>query len=282
MKRNLLDIQPQISYNWDKFTVVGGFRYVYDADTIKGNNGGHFYPTLDIAYILHPELATVYASLDGRMQFNSIQNNFLTLPFYADQQLPVNTNRKSEVRVGVKGSLNKNISYNGGLEHSVVQYLQTFVNDPLERSNMIWLYDSKNSSINRVFLTSSASFANKLKAVVEINYYSYGTNELAEAWHLPTTELKGDIYFPLKEKINLQAGLVLLSGIKARQIGVEGNETAVTLGIIPDIRLQADYAVSERFGLFLQINNLLAVNYQRFQHYPVRGFQALGGLKFNF
>jgi len=43
-----------------------------------------------------------------------------------------------------------------------------------------------------------------------------------------------------------------------------------------------DYFISRKVSAFIKLNNLLSNNYQVYLNYPVRGFQAVGGVSWSF
>ena len=55
-----------------------------------------------------------------------------------------------------------------------------------------------------------------------------------------------------------------------------------TLDSFFDANLQLDYQVSSQWGAFLKVNNMTNANYSRWNHYPVQGFQILGGASYKF
>ena len=49
-----------------------------------------------------------------------------------------------------------------------------------------------------------------------------------------------------------------------------------------DLNVRSEYLISESFSIFAQFNNITSSQYPLFFNYPVRGFQALGGLTWSF
>jgi len=59
---------------------------------------------------------------------------------------------------------------------------------------------------------------------------------------------------------------------------------AKTVEIDPavDVNFKTNYFLSKQVSLFLKLNNILSNKYQVYLNYPVRGFQAMGGLTWVF
>ena len=49
-----------------------------------------------------------------------------------------------------------------------------------------------------------------------------------------------------------------------------------------DINLNFEYRYTKKIAVFLDLNNLASINYERFQDYPTMGFNLLGGFRFSF
>ena len=56
----------------------------------------------------------------------------------------------------------------------------------------------------------------------------------------------------------------------------------VTLPSATDLGFKMDYNFSERGSVMIRLTNLLSNEYAIYQNYPVRGFQALGGITWKF
>ena len=51
---------------------------------------------------------------------------------------------------------------------------------------------------------------------------------------------------------------------------------------VADINLGAEFTIVPRLNIWLQMNNMLNTTYQRWNHYPVLGFNVLGGVVYSF
>ena len=63
---------------------------------------------------------------------------------------------------------------------------------------------------------------------------------------------------------------------------VDQGLSVITLDPAFDVNLKMRYFISKEFSAFIQFNNMLSNNYPLYQSYPVRGFQALGGVNWSF
>ena len=105
-------------------------------------------------------------------------------------------------------------------------------------------------------------------------------NEL-EAWHKPDYRLSFLTSYMLGDKIKADLLLYLIGDQKAQLWTSAGQEVENLDGTV-DINLNLEYRYTKKIAIFLDLNNLAGINYQRYQDYPTMGFNLLGGFKFSF
>ena len=108
---------------------------------------------------------------------------------------------------------------------------------------------------------------------------SYQTNEVAEPWYLPTTQLKVNYTQQLTKSIQLTSGINVLQGIKAPS---PLDAEVIDLPTVFDWSASGKYKIDDQWSAFVQINNLLGINYERYLNYPVRGFTGKVGVIWRF
>ncbi|NJN41206.1 MAG: hypothetical protein HC811_02150 [Flammeovirgaceae bacterium] len=85
--------------------------------------------------------------------------------------------------------------------------------------------------------------------------------------------------FTFNEKLHADVNFIGQGGMKAMdyQLG-----QIVELKEALDLNVRVDYFVSKQFSLFIRMNNILSTEYPVYINYPVRGFQAMGGVSWVF
>jgi outer membrane cobalamin receptor len=116
------------------------------------------------------------------------------------------------------------------------------------------------------------------------DFYKYTSNLEPTVWNLPDFEAFLFLNYQISYKWSLVGNLFYFG---ARQDSATNDsllsETSnETLGSFFDANLQLDYQVSSQWGAFLKVNNMTNANYSRWNHYPVQGFQVLGGASYKF
>ena len=141
------------------------------------------------------------------------------------------------------------------------------------------LFDGGTTDRLNVFGAINFENPGMVRSSLRFDFFNYSLATLAEAWHKPDYKVAfNNSFFPV-EKLVVTADLYYLGGLNA--LNGETDE-AYNLDDIFDLNLGARYDISQRFGVFLQFNNLFGKEYQRYLNYPTRGIQVLGGLSVSF
>jgi hypothetical protein len=175
--------------------------------------------------------------------------------------------------------LNSNIFVSTGLSFAALKNLYFFVNDSEDQSRFTTVFDEGSTKRTNFFGAITMTYATRTKLAVRGDYFSYGTDSEPEAWHRPTYKLAVSGSYNLQDKIVLSAEIIALGGIKARD---PLTLQAIKLDPAFDLNFRAEYFVSKKFSVFLDFNNITSNNYQLLLNYPVRGFQATGGITWSF
>jgi len=116
-----------------------------------------------------------------------------------------------------------------------------------------------------------------LAGTVSVNAYDLDNQE--RAWHLPATEFNVNAtYKMLEEKLLLKGELFVANGVP--YITPEGNTD--NLNALLDVSAGAEYIITENISAFLDINNLLDNNRERWNSYQTYGLNVLFGVQARF
>ena len=241
-----------------------------------------FYLLPDIT--LRVPLITNSLTLNGGFKGEVIQNTFEQLssknPFMYNNYL-VQQSRQLKVFGGFDSKLGKYMSMGGSLAWNQWNNLPVFINDYSRTPD------------GRYF---RIAYEGKVQALTFDGYFKYQVNETfgitgSGAWtsftykemmnkiyHEPQLKLAGEVFArPVK-------GLYLAAKLEYWDRIFYLTETGATERLLPitDLSLQGEYQIIPRLSLFLQLNNILNKQYERFNLYNVYGFNIIGGLRFKF
>ena len=115
--------------------------------------------------------------------------------------------------------------------------------------------------------------------------YNYTTDREEMPWHTPNYNITFSGSYNLKEKIIVKLDVFALGPQWAKiYVPLETSMVmkAVKLDGIIDVNLGLEYRYTKKLSAFVQLNNLAAQQYNRWNYYPMQRFNLLGGLTYIF
>lgn len=276
--RNLLTVNPAFEFDpMEGLKLRIGAKAAFENDSISSKDV-HFYPDVEARYELSPSITT-YASLSGGMDKVSL-HTLSAENMWLDANVPIfHTNRSAEFTTGLKGRVGRRVALQVGFAAANIKDWYFFQNDSLDESKFSLVYDQGNTQRVNFFGELGYSQGDKVRLSLRGDYFGYSTDELAEAWHRPQYRARFNADFNIYEKVAIGFYGLALGGMRALD---PSSGTTVELDAAIDLGLKLDYFVSKQLSVFVRCNNVLSREYPLFLNYPVRGFQAKGGLTWAF
>ncbi|MEP5613326.1 MAG: TonB-dependent receptor [Cyclobacteriaceae bacterium] len=274
--RSLFTIRPWISHQSTDFLIKAGFGLS------SGKSSGQssftaFYPFIDTEWRFDPKWS-ISGSLGSGIEWNSLNSILGQNQFLDDSLIIQNTELAISVVGEIKGSITNNLLVSSGVKWESYNGLPFYIPSG-DSSRFTLAYD--NGKTNVVSFKSGITYAPSISTSVgaEVSLFNYSTKSLDRAWHLPSFSLKFFFTKNIKEKFFISTELLALSGIDA-----PGSTTVeiIELDSFLDVNLNLDYKATDRFSVFLKLNNLLNKEYERYVGYPVRGASFKLGAKYRF
>ena len=286
-------LSPSYQMKQDDLTVNLGVRLVYLNDTELSDNKFFIYPNITASYRLVDEILIAYGGITGQLQQNSYYDFANNNPFVSPTLAIVPTDQRYNGFIGLKGRLSNNVSYNikGNYyaEESKALFkvndAQTFATEDYQFGNSFGVvYDDVTtfSVAGELNIDVNRNFTLGIKG----EYFTYDTNEQAEAWNLP--DITGSIF------MDVQISEKWFAGASANYVGERKDEqslvgtliniapTPITLDSYFDANAHLGYKINDQLSVFAKVNNILDNDYQRFANFPVQGIQALVGATYQF
>lgn len=276
--RHLLKFNPAYRYTpIEKLRLTIGLNGVVETDKIA-NKSIHIYPDVWANYQL-AESVEAYAGLTGDIDKVSL-HTLSAENFWLNSNIDIaHTSRSADLRVGLKGKVVKKLAFDLGFSAANLKNLYFYQNDVTDPSKFKVVYDAGNTQRINLYADLGMNFADKARLNLRGDYFGYSTDNQAEAWHRPTYRVAFNSFFNIYSKLTLHADLVTQGGMKA--LDVVNNRT-VELDPAVDLNTKLNYFVSKQFSVFVKFNNMLSNKYPVYFNYPVRGFQAMGGISWSF
>lgn len=275
--RNVYRFTPTVNFTRDKLSLSGGANIVFTDDETYFADGIGIFPYVAADYAIS-ESFRVFMKLSGDVNelylSSAVEDNF-----FVSENLSLQHARENYAgEVGLKGGAN-GFSYQLSAKVSEVQNLSFFANGLADSTRFDLIYDTDAIQVISVATTLGYQKLDFLQSSLQLIFNDYQTSTLANPWHRPTFELYFSNKIKATKKLSFGLNASLLGGITAFNLQ---SETSTTLPAIADISLQADYKITDNWGAFLQGNNLLNANYQRYWNYLNRGAMIKCGISYAF
>ncbi|SNS72086.1 hypothetical protein SAMN05421640_0987 [Ekhidna lutea] len=273
--RNLLNVNPSITYQSEELSLSAGL-VISSGETNEATETS-LYPDINLTYELSDRWS-VYGLVSGGMEWNGLstllnQNEFL------DDSLAISfTENTIKLGGGLKGAILENMLLETSVIHRSTNGLPFFVSST-DSSRFILTYDAKKVSV--------LTFASKL-SYMPTNNSSYGLNlelngysleSLDRPWHMPAYEIEAFTSHNINEKLILSAFLNTKGGIRGPANVDFGY---VSLPAFIDVGLGMKYLITPQASAFIDVNNLLNNEYERYLGYPTRGLAFKIGGQYRF
>ena len=270
--RHLFKVSPAYRFSpVDGLNLSAGLNIAYENDKLV-DKSVHIYPNVWANYELG-SATQAYAGLTGDMDKVSL-HTLSKENLWLNSNIDIaHTNRAFDLTAGLKGKLVKKLAYDAGFSVARLKNLYYFQNALTDQSKFDVKYDDA-SRLN-LFADLGISVSEKIRFNGRGDYYSYSSDRLL---HKPTYRLALGSSFNIYSKISLQVDFITQGGMKA----LDSSGKILTLDPALDLSAKANYYFSKQFSVFVKLNNLLSSDYPVYYHYPVRGFQAMGGLTWSF
>lgn len=272
--RFFLDFTPTVKFKLEGLEVVGGLKLNSLADT---NTHFSAYPILTARYEALPGKLALVAGLTGETHYLRYYD-LVAENRYLDRNLDIRPMRdRAHVYLGLDGQLAKYLSYDVRFYTRKIKDQLIYFN-PEGGSEFQMLYDS-NFTQTGVKLALVFNKGNKIRAGVTGDFRSFRTSNIAYNFNMPGVKVDfwGAYNFADKVLIGTE---VYLFGNRVMSLDTAG--APIEQGITADVNLSAEYRFSQRISIFLELNNLLGNNWQRWYSYRERPFDVKGGVTFAF
>ena len=244
------------------------------ANILLSNIDNEFMPDIELAYRNTPSLFTLMAGWTSWVD----KNNFHTLSTYnpyISTRLDSLTNTISRrIYAGFRGGSGSTMYEFKGF-YTSFEGMSFFLQDEGIPEEFVPVYDNG----------SYVGFEGSLKLQplkhiyvrAQVSQRFYSLDHENKPWHRPSFGFNGQVTYGGDED-NFHVSFIINSenGLPYRTVG----GTEKVLDPLIDLNLHADYYFSGSFGAFMELNNLLGNNRERWASYPSFGFNAKAGILF--
>lgn len=267
-------VAPSVVYKTKNLNIQGGIRPSWDNKTFK----------------MFPNILADVSSSDSRFTFQAGWTGYVrktTYQYLASQNpwlwIPAEfKNTWIEERfAGFKGSVGDHFSYSAKVAFNKLSNQPLFVNDTLTALGGKSFRVVNERRINVVNFGGELGYTvqEKFSVIAGLTYNQYsGFKDNAKAWGLLPLELKGALRYQVIKDLWLKTDLYAWSGPHYQK--KDGSDGKLDGAV--DLNAGLEFKITKNINLWTQFNNLFNKEYQRWNQYPVYGFNFVGGIVFSF
>lgn len=276
--RNLFTVSPTYAFMpVPDLKLRVGLTIAYENDTLDSKDL-HVYPNASASYPISPSVDFI-ASLTGGIEKVSLQT-LSNENIWIGAGVPLfHTNKYFDLNVGVNARLGNKVGVHSGLSIASLKNMHFFVNSAADQSKFDVIYDDDFFRRTNLFASLSYAQSEKVKFLLRGDVFSYGTDNVKEAWHLPRYTINANASFNVYDKLLFNIDVLGQGGMKA--LRPDDGETVKLDGAL-DLNAKAEYLFSPSFSFFVQFNNIASTKYPVYLYYPVRGLQVMAGVTWSF
>ena len=266
-------ISPSVLFKTQKINAQVGIRPSWDNKTFK----------------MFPNVLADISTQDSRFTFQAGWTGYIrktTYQYLANQNpwlwLPGSfKNTWIEERfAGFKGSVGDHFSYAAKVGFNKLTNQPLFVNDYTPGLGGKSFRVVNESELKVVNFGGELGFTiqEKFSLITGLTFNQYTVKDNARAWGLLPLEFKTALRLQVIKDLWLKTDLFAWGG--SRYLKSDGSSGKLTGA--KDLNAGLEFKITKNINLWTQFNNIFNKEYQRWNQYPVYGFNFVGGVVFSF
>jgi len=283
LSRSFFRINPFYRLEAGDATIDAGFSFTTISGGAETFGTSTIFPFARARYSISDQVS-LFANLDGGMSFNSYADYARENPYLMDDLAVLSSRVNYDFKAGTAIKPTQQFAMTAYVQLQSVKNMGYYQNILPDTTSFEVTYIPENTSIVEFGSKMQFEINNDNQIGLNAAILSYSSKVVTDFYNLPTSKVELLGNHKIMDKLSIGWQFNLLGGIKGLQsngLGT-GNETTTAMSAITELNLNLDYQVNDRIGAFLQFDNILNKNYERYYNYPMRGLQAKAGVSFRF
>lgn len=267
----LVQVPLSFEYSPSPFNVKGSIIPVLKSNKIK------FVPNLQLDYLMGETGLKLKAGVVNKLDINSLHKLYAINPFLISPD-SLTIFQQTDYYAGVEWLSPKGLQlkFNGG--YTVFNDLPLFLNAEGSGKEMKVLNEAQLKAIHLAGEVNY-TFTPEMEFRSSINVYAFQNQETySAAYGLLPLELKFGLFWKPFKGLTTRVNADLWRGALARSPGMPEKR----LKDAADIKLGVDYKMNKKWALWVDLNNIANIQYQRWNQYDSFGFNFIAGLRYSF
>ncbi len=269
VKNNFFSFAPALHYKAQAFSIQAGLKPSWE------NGNFNLFPNLMAEVSSKDKKFAIQAGWTGYFRYSGYQyladmNPWLWAP---DQTF----NSIVEERFGgLKGSVGDHISYGAKIAFNTIKNQPLFINDTMTGKSFLVLNEPEMDVVN-IGGELGYTVGEKFSFITTVAFNKFSTELNEKAWGLIPVEFNSKVRVQVLQDLYVNGNIYAFDGPWALD---KNGRTNMKGGV--DLSGGLEFRIVPNIKLWLQFNNILGKDYQRWNQYPNYGLNFLGGVVFSF
>ncbi|RYZ31141.1 MAG: TonB-dependent receptor [Chitinophagaceae bacterium] len=271
VNNNWFAISPSLLYKTANLNIQAGLRPAWDNSSFK----------------LFPNIIAEVASSDQRFSFQAGWTGYMRNSGFQYQTrinpwiwapVSVFNSRVEERFAGFKGSAGDHFSYSAKIAFNKINNQPLFTNDTINGGKSFMVINEPEMKVLNFGGELGYTVGERFSLISNLQFNQYNPKFAEKAWGLLPLEWKTTMRLQVLKDLYVNGDLYAFDGPRyLLKSGKDGN-----IGSSMDLSAGLEFKVYKNIKVWGQFNNLLNKEYQRWNQYPVYGFNFLAGVVFSF
>ncbi|HMO89603.1 MAG TPA: hypothetical protein PKA69_10590 [Lacibacter sp.] len=263
-------VNPAVAVKNERFRFRAGIRPTWDNGPVR------VLPDLLLDVPLQDEQLIFTAGWVGQVRKNNYEYLAKENPWIYQPLEQFNT-RITQAYAGLRGTVATSFNYR--FQFGVTEFLGL----PLfENSQQPALFRIRRESRLQTFHSQAELgyvLQDKLQATAKLDWYNiFRQQDESRAWHFIPLRLTGGLNWQPIKQLQVRSDVFAWQG---PVVLLNGGGTQ-RLPAVFDLNASLAYQITPLVGAWMQLNNIFNNTYERWNNYPVLGFQIIAGIKLTF
>lgn len=271
VNNNYIAISPSLLYRSSLVNLRAGIRPAWD----KG--ASHLFPNVTAEIASTDKRFSFQAGWVGYLRNSGFQYMANINPWIWAPAMVYNSSI-DERYAGFKGSAGDHLSYSAKIAYNKITNQPLFTNDTSRGGRSFVVINEPELKVFNFGGELGYTIGETFSLISNIQFNQYKTRQAEKAWGLLPVEFKTALRLQVVKDLYLTTDMYTFNGPQyLKKDGGRGN-----LGSAMDLSAGLEFKIVPNIKLWAQFNNMLNSEYQRWNQYPVYGFNFLGGVVFSF
>ena len=277
--QGVLQAMPYIQVGANSWNLQAGIKA---SPVIGGVSTFKVLPDVAFTYAL-PKLKMIpYFKFGGNVDLVSMNEMFEENPYVADSVMIHPTINKLGFEIGLNGRVKKLITYNTSFSVKAYEDMYfwdaQYLRKPYTMTTCNVEYDD---ATVMDFHGDFGLLFRKVNFAANFDYYLWQLQTIKEAWYKPIIDFTLASRFYIVNPNSNKNKLSVEPRLYYRLFTPESHGDYGTIFNV-DLGFEATYFYNSIFQIFLDVNNILGMNTDKYVDYPLQGFNFLIGASFSF